>query len=132
MPTDIQTTLVEAARAVRLRARAPYSRFLVGSAVRGESGAIYAGCNVESAAYPLTCCAERAAIYAAVAGGETRITHCAVVTETASSPCGGCRQVIFEMGSDCTVIVAGLTGEARTVGIRALLPEGFDGSELPR
>ncbi len=132
MTTDVQTALVEAARAVRLRARAPYSRFLVGAAVRGESGAIYAGCNVESAAYPLTCCAERAAIYAAVAGGETRITHCAVVTETASSPCGGCRQVIFEMGAECDVIVAGLTGETRTVSIRALLPEGFDGSELPR
>ena len=132
MTTDVQTALVEAARAVRLRARAPYSRFLVGAAVRGESGAMYAGCNVESAAYPLTCCAERAAIYAAVAGGETRITHCAVATETASSPCGGCRQVIFEMGPECDVIVAGLTGQTRTVSIRALLPEGFDGSELPR
>ncbi len=132
MQNDVQQSLVDAARRVRLRARAPYSRFLVGAAVRGESGALYVGCNVESAAYPLTCCAERAAIYAAVAGGETRITHCAVVTETASSPCGGCRQVIFEMGPNCEVVVAGLDGAARVVSIRALLPEGFDGSELPR
>lgn len=124
--------LVAAARAVRAHARAPYSRFQVGSAVRAGSGAIYAGCNVESAAYPLTCCAERVAIYNAVAAGETLITRVAVATSTASSPCGGCRQVIFELGPDAVVLVAGLEGGWRDVSIRTLLPEGFDGRELPQ
>jgi cytidine deaminase len=133
MPSaSLEAALVDAARAAREHAYAPYSRFQVGAAVRAASGRIYAGCNVESAAYPLTCCAERVAIYSAVAAGERAITHVAVVTPTRSSPCGGCRQVIFELGPDASVLVAGMEGEWREVSIRALLPEGFDGSELPR
>jgi cytidine deaminase len=71
------------------------------------------------------------AIYNAVAAGERVITHVAVVTPTRSSPCGGCRQVIFELGPEAAVLVAGMEGDWREVHIRALLPEGFDGSELP-
>lgn len=126
--------LIEAARAVRLNAYAPYSRFKVGAAVLGESGRVYVGCNVENASFPLTVCAERTAIGSAVAAGEKRILKVAVITDTEppASPCGACRQVIFEMGTEAAVIVASLKGHRHDTTIRALLPEGFDGSVLRR
>ncbi len=123
--------LVAAARAVRGNARAPWSRFQVGAAVRASSGRVYVGVNVESASYPLTCCAERVAIYNAVTAGETAITHVAVVTAARAAPCGGCRQVIYELGAESEVLIAGLDGAWETTSIRALLPHGFDGSALP-
>ena len=123
--------LVAAARAVRPNARAPFSRFQVGSAVRASSGKVYVGVNVESASYPLTCCAERVAIYNAVTAGETAITAVAVATTANAAPCGGCRQVIFELGPKATVLIAGLEGAWTTTTIGALLPHGFDGSALP-
>jgi cytidine deaminase len=123
--------LVAAARAVRGNARAPWSHFQVGSAVRAASGRVYVGVNVESASYPLTCCAERVAIYNAVTAGETAITHVAVVTTARAAPCGGCRQVIYELGPDSEVLIAGVDGDWETTTIRALLPHGFDGSALP-
>jgi len=86
-------------RAARLAAKvayAPYSKFPVGAAVLAGSGKIFGGCNVENAAYPLCNCAERTAIFAAVAAGERSIRACAVYTPTPAPtlPCGGCRQVI--------------------------------------
>lgn len=124
--------LVDAARAARARAWAPYSHFAVGAAVRTESGRVYTGVNVESASYPLTCCAERVAIYKAVSEGDARITAVAVVTDTSppAHPCGGCRQVIFEFGPDALVTSASVDGEAVTQSIRELLPGAFDGSAL--
>ena len=86
--------LIEAAAKVRANAYAPYSRFKVGAAIRGASGAVYVGCNVENAAYPEGTCAEAGAIAAMVAAGEARIAEVAVIADSPDpvAPCGGCRQ----------------------------------------
>lgn len=124
--------LLKLATAVRENAHAPYSRFKVGSAVIAGSGKVYVGCNVENASYPLTVCAERNAIGAAVAAGETVILRVAVMTdmEPGAGPCGGCRQVIWEFGPDADVVIGGLSGHVRVMSMRALLPDGFDGKAL--
>jgi cytidine deaminase len=119
--------LLAAARAVRQRAHAPYSRFAVGAAVLDERGRIHVGCNVENASYGLTICAERNAVAAAVAAGARRIRAVAVVTPTVASPCGACRQVLAELGSPETeVVLAGPRGAARPpLSLGALLPLAF-------
>ena len=98
--------LVKIAKKVRKRAYAPYSNYKVGAAVLTESGQIYKGVNVENAVYPDTICAERAAIFAAVGNGETKILAVAVVTKKGGTPCGSCRQVMSEFGTDILVIIA--------------------------
>jgi cytidine deaminase len=132
LPSDAE--LLSAAAAARSRAYAPYSGFAVGAAVVGTSGQVYAGANVENASFPLCCCAERVAIYVAVAAGETGIRRVAVVTDTEppANPCGACRQVIFELGPDAEVVVANVAGASRVISIRELLPGGFDGADLRR
>ena len=102
--------LLAAARAVRARAHAPYSRFRVGAAVLDERGRIHAGCNVENASYGLTVCAERNAIAAAVAAGARRILAVAVVSSDAVTPCGACRQVIAQLASAATAVLMGRPG----------------------
>ena len=94
--------LIEAATTARNRAYAPYSNFQVGAAVESENGDIYIGCNVESASYGLTVCAERVAIWKGISCGETRFTQIAVVvdTEDLTPPCGVCRQIIWEFCGD--------------------------------
>ena len=126
------TDLIAAAAAVREHAFAPYSRFKVGAAVRGASGRIHTGCNVESASFGLTCCAERAAVFKAVSEGETAITAVAVVTDVSppAAPCGACRQVLFEFGREATVLRANLAGERIEAEMADLLPDGFDGRAL--
>jgi cytidine deaminase len=121
--------LIAAARAVRKRAHAPYSRFSVGAAVLDERGRVHVGCNLENASYGLTVCAERNAIAAAVAAGARRIRAVAVASgaRPPASPCGACRQVIAELGAaDTEVCLAGPTGAAtdRTT-LGALLPRAF-------
>ncbi|MFZ5710855.1 MAG: cytidine deaminase [Pseudomonadota bacterium] len=121
-------TLLDAARAVRENAYAPYSRFKVGAAVRGASGAVYQGCNVENAAYPEGTCAEAGAIAAMVAAGETRLTEVAVIADSPAPvpPCGGCRQKLAEFGArEVKVTLATTGGEATETTIGALLPGGF-------
>ena len=98
--------LVKAARLVREWAYVPYSKYKVGAAVLTESGRIYEGVNVENAAYPVTICAERTAIFNAVTNGEKNFKAIAVVTENGGTPCGSCRQVMAEFGTDILVIVA--------------------------
>ena len=120
--------LVAAARAVRERAHAPYSRFAVGAAVRDERGRIHVGCNVANVSYGLTVCAERNAVAAAVAAGARRIRAAAVVSGSRppATPCGACRQVLAELGDARTVIVvAGPSGGARRITLGALLPNAF-------
>jgi len=119
--------LLEAAREVRRHAYAPYSRFPVGAAVRGDDGRIYVGANVENASYGLTVCAERAAIAAAVAAGVRRIVAVAVVAERPVTPCGACRQVIAELGPEAVVIWEDGAGGYVERGIRELLPDAFEG-----
>ena len=124
--------LIAAATAVREKAFAPYSRFRVGAAVRGASGRIHAGCNVESASFGLTCCAERVAVFKAVSEGETAIEAVAIVTDVSppAAPCGACRQVLYEFGPDAVVVRANLAGERIESTMRDLLPDGFDGKSL--
>jgi len=120
--------IVAAARAAMKNAYAPYSRFKVGAAVRGESGRLYAGCNVENAAYPQGWCAEASAIAAMVMAGETRIVEAAVMGdgEAPCTPCGGCRQKLNEFADeDLPIHVCGTEGLRRTVTLGELLPLAF-------
>jgi cytidine deaminase len=132
MPADI-AELFDAARAAQARAYVPYSRFKVGAAVRGASGRIYAGCNVENAAYPVGNCAEASALAAMVMAGETRLIAALVVGDGAllCTPCGGCRQRLREFGAlDTPVHVAGPEGLRRSFTIDALLPASFGPDNL--
>lgn len=124
--------LLAAAAAVREKAFAPYSNFKVGAAVESEGGTIYTGCNVESASYGLTNCAERVAIQKAISEGITKFTQLAVVvdTEQLTAPCGACRQVIWEFCGDIPVTLSNLKGKTETVQMRELLPMAFDSSFL--
>ena len=120
--------LVKAATEVRERAYAPYSNFKVGAAVRTKDGKIYTGCNVESASYGLTVCAERVAIWKAVSEGEKEFEQIAVVADTQelTPPCGVCRQIIWEFCHDIPVIFANLKGDSEIVAMKELLPRAFD------
>ena len=99
------TTLVEQALEVRRHAHAPYSGFAVGAAVLTPDGAIYAGTNVENASYGLTICAERAAVFAAVAAGQTRLEALAIASTGGATPCGACRQVLAEFCDDLPIML---------------------------
>ena len=123
-----QNRLLEAAAAAQQRAYAPYSKFYVGAAVLTESGNVYTGCNVENASYGLTNCAERTAIFKAVAdeGPVVKIRAIAVTNaqNVACSPCGACRQVIYEFGPGATVVYQGTKGYV-SMSAKDLLPAGF-------
>jgi cytidine deaminase len=124
--------LIDKAKETRERAFAPFSGFKVGAAVETESGEIYSGCNVESASYGLTICAERVAIFSAVAAGHKRIAAVAVVADSKelTAPCGACRQIIWEFGGDIPVIMENLAGDAKTVMMGKLLPLPFSSEYL--
>ncbi|MCF3972067.1 cytidine deaminase [Paracoccus salsus] len=128
-------SLLDAARAVREMAYAPYSHFKVGAAVRGVSGAIYRGCNVENVAYPEGTCAEAGAIAAMVAAGETELVEVAVIADSPSPvpPCGGCRQKLAEFGRhDTPVLLATLAGGTQATTVGELLPGRFDANHMGR
>ncbi|MGC1429137.1 MAG: cytidine deaminase [Albidovulum sp.] len=128
-------TLIDAARAVRENAYAPYSGFKVGAAIRGASGQVYAGCNVENVAYPEGTCAEAGAIAAMIAAGETELTEVAVIADSPSPvpPCGGCRQKLAEFGrADARVTLATTDGLSETTTISALLPGNFKADHMGR
>ena len=120
--------LIEAAQQARQHSVAPFSNFLVGAAVRAGSGKVYTGCNVESASYGLTVCAERVAIWKALSEGERQFTELAVVadTETLTPPCGTCRQIIWEFARGAKIVFANLKGESEVFHMADLLPRAFD------
>ena len=120
--------LLETAKAARLRSIAPFSDFMVGAAVKTNEGKVYIGCNVESASYGLTVCAERVAIWKALSEGERHFTELAIVadTDTLTPPCGTCRQIIWEFAKNATIVLGNLHGETQIVSIRELLPRAFD------
>jgi cytidine deaminase len=123
----------EMAHAAIARAYAPYSRFPVGAAVRGESGALYAGCNVENAAFPLGSCAKASAISAMVMAGDRRILEVLVIGKGPAlvSPCGGCRQRLHEFADDTTPVhICDSDGLRRTVTLGELLPLSFGPGNL--
>lgn len=125
--------LFEAARLARERAYAPYSRFKVGAAVATSEGAVFAGCNVENAAYPVGTCAEAGAIAAMVAAGATRIAAMLVLGEGEApvTPCGACRQRICEFAEPDTLVhIADLDGVRRTFRAEELLPFSFGPDNL--
>jgi len=127
-PGKQRDRLLQAARKTMKHAHAPYSRFKVGAALLTAKGEIFSGCNVENASYGLTNCAERTAIFAAVAhsGPKLDIRAIAVVNNQGvpCSPCGACRQVIYEFGPEATILFQTAKGWKESL-ITELLPEGF-------
>jgi cytidine deaminase len=130
---DIES-LIEAANRARSQAVAPFSNFQVGAVVRTADGKVYTGCNVESASYGLTVCAERVAIWKALSEGERQFTDLAVVadTETLTPPCGTCRQIIWEFARGAKIVFANLEGKSEEFHIADLLPRAFDARFLKK
>lgn len=126
--SESENELIEMATAARTRSVAPFSNFLVGAALRTSDGKIFTGCNVESASYGLTVCAERVAIWKALSEGERDFTDLVIVADTKqlTPPCGTCRQIIWEFAKHAKIVLANLRGERQEVDIRELLPKAFD------
>jgi cytidine deaminase len=120
--------LVAAARKARRRAVAPYSKFKVGAALETDDGTVIAGCNVENASYGLTMCAERVAMFSALAQGHRKFRRIAIVADTdaPTPPCGPCRQILWEFGGDFEVILANLRRVTGNHRMAELLPLPFD------
>jgi len=121
-------TLIEAARAARERAFAPYSKFRVGAALETADGTVVTGCNIENSTYGLTVCAERVALLKAVSEGHRAFRRIAVVADTADAtpPCGPCRQLLWEFCGDIEVILANLTSNLGHHRLKDLFPLPFD------
>ena len=133
MDLEQATVLMDYAKAATASAYVPYSEFPVGAAVQTESGAIFTGSNIENASYPLTCCAERTAVYAAVNAGHTVITAVAVTAPkvVTVTPCGGCRQVLNEFkpaDGEMAVVLDGL--DLTIITLSDLLPRAFGPKDL--
>jgi cytidine deaminase len=119
--------LIEQARRVQRQAYAPYSNFKVGASLLSDDGRIFVGCNVENASYGATICAERNAVAAGVCNGARRFQKIVIVAnqDEPVMPCGICRQVLFEFGSDIEIIAIGKTGKRKQALLKDLLPIGF-------
>jgi cytidine deaminase len=120
--------LIKIASDARTCSLAPFSNFLVGAVLRTAAGKIFTGCNIESASYGLTVCAERVAIWKALSECERDFTDLVIVvdTEQLTPPCGTCRQIIWEYCKDAKITLANLKGQSEVVDIRTLLPKAFD------
>ena len=127
MKTDYKNTLMEAAKEARKNSYSPYSGHAVGAALLCKDGKIYGGCNVENAAYGPTCCAERVALFSAIADGEQEFAAIAVVGNAPRCmPCGVCRQVLSEFCSEeFEIIVEEKNGEIKSFTQKELLPFSF-------
>ncbi|HXY52419.1 MAG TPA: cytidine deaminase [Terriglobales bacterium] len=128
LSSEVRERLLQAASQAMKNAYAPYSNFRVGAAILTSSGELFPGCNVENASYGVTNCAERTAIFSAVAkiGPKLEVVAVAVTNDhgVPCSPCGACRQVIYEFGPDAVVFFRGKKGWKKSP-ITHLLPEGF-------
>ena len=124
--------LVAAALRARENARAPFSKFRVGSAVEDEHGRIFSGCNIENASYGLTMCAERVAVFKAVSEGAGKLLRIAVVadTDTLTPPCGACRQILWEFCGDAELILGNLAGKREEIALSQIFPRPFDAGFL--
>jgi cytidine deaminase len=128
---DERQFLIDLANEARRRAYAPYSNYPVGAALRTRSGRIFTGVNVENAAYPMTICAERVAVFKAVSEGEREFDALALVTSNGAPPCGACRQVLAEFGMDTLVLIADERGRLlRQTTVADLLPGAFTSDHL--
>ncbi|MBE3553928.1 MAG: cytidine deaminase [Thermicanus sp.] len=125
--------LIKKALEAREKAYVPYSKFPVGAALITKEGKIFTGCNIENAAFPVTCCAERTALFKAVSEGERSFEALAVVadTERPVSPCGSCRQALAELcPPEMPVYLANVKGEMETTDVASLLPGAFGAKDL--
>lgn len=123
----LKLELIHQAQAAYRQAYVPYSHYPVGAAVLFSSGKLYSGCNVENASYGLAVCAERNAIFQAVAQGERELKGIAIAvpTEAFPSPCGACRQVMREFATDCPVVLINGLGQTVVTSLKTLLPDSF-------
>ena len=126
----MKEAVIKKAIAMRSRSHAPFSNYSVGAAVETESGKIIGGCNVESSSFSLTCCAERVALFSAVADGHTSFKSMAIATHNSGMPCGACRQVIWELCSDIPIHICNEQECVKTISSKSLLPDAFDKSKL--
>lgn len=122
--------LIKTAIEMRSKAIAPYSQYKVGAAVETGSGEIIGGCNIENSSYSLTCCAERVALFRAIAEGFTKFKALSVSTKNTGMPCGACRQVIWELCGNIPVYICDNTGLVDTIDAEELLPSPFDKTKL--
>lgn len=132
---DDAMDLLQAATNVRENAYVPYSGFKVGAAIRGASGTVYAGCNVENVAYPEGTCAEAGAIAAMVAAGETVLEEVVVIADspTPVPPCGGCRQKLVEFGGpEVRLTMCTTDGKSQTMTLAEILPGRFEAAHMDR
>ena len=126
----MNTNLIKTAIDMRNRSHAPYSNFRVGAAVETHSGDIIGGCNVESSSYGLTCCAERIALFRAIAEGHTSFKALAIATNSGGTPCGACRQVIWDLCREIPIYICDKVGLVKTVMSSEILPDAFEDSHL--
>jgi len=122
--------LIDAAKKVRKNAHAIYSNYKVGAAVLTDDNSIITGCNVESSSYGLSCCAERTALFSAVSKGHHNFKALAVVTKDGGSPCGACRQVIWDLCGDIPIYISDENDNVDETTSKELLPNAFDDSSL--
>ena len=125
-----RSELIVAARRAQKNAHANYSNFKVGAAVRTTGGEIFAGCNVENASFGLTICAERTALFSAIAAGERNFSELVVITDPGVTPCGACRQVIWELCGDIPIIIVDAEGNQSETSSAELLPKAFGSEDL--
>ena len=131
LTSETKKKLIDLGNEARRRAYVPYSNYRVGAALQGKSGRIYTGVNIENAAYPVTVCAERVAVFKAVSEGEHEFDAISVVTDNGGSPCGSCRQVLAEFGLDTIVLIADGDGNLiRETTVSDLLPGAFTPKDL--
>jgi len=122
--------LIAIAQKMRERAHAPYSNYTVGAAVLTSNGEMIGGCNVESSSYGLTCCAERVALFRAVASGNSSFKALAVATENGGSLCGACRQVVWDLCGNIPIFIADENGKIEETTSTDLLPDAFNQANL--
>lgn len=125
--SNVEDPLVKAARQAREQARAKYSKFKVGSALLCSDGRVFTGCNIESSSYGLTICSERVALFKALSEGADNFIRIVVVADTdeLTSPCGACRQVLWDFCGDLEIVLANLAGKSKTLRLAELFPEPF-------
>ena len=126
--TTPPSDLLDAARRVQRNAYVPYSDFPVGAALRSADGTIYVGANIENASFGLSRCAEQSAVQAMASAGGRTITEIVVVSDVnePASPCGACRQILYEFGKNAKLWLVNASGEVRSTTVQAMLPGAFE------
>ena len=122
--------LIKTAIEMRTKAIVPYSGYKVGAAVQTNTGKIIGGCNIENSSYSLTCCAERVALFRAIAEGFTKFKALSVSTKNTAMPCGACRQVIWDLCGNIPIYICDDSGLINTLDTKELLPHPFDKTKL--